>query len=233
MLCESLLNLDLNVSSLALESLKKEVRGSTTSMTSVPKPFKFLKLHYPNLIVHYEKVQSSEHKRSLADFLSVLSMTMAEANQQISLKFLIEGTLTDYMNWGHEYMHHIAGDIGVEYSRRIENQEPYADLLDLVKQIIPHFIQSSAEADAIDLLLEVDRLEDLIQYTNKDNFQRVFIYLTSSSLYSADPDEMIKTLKTTYQICLIQQQYANALTLAMKLDDLELIKEVFERCKDK
>ena len=233
MLCTHLLDLDENVSNTALESLKKEVRGSTTSMTSVPKPFKFLKLHYPNLISHYEKLQNSDYKKSLADFLSVLSMTMAEPNQQTSLKLLIEGTLTDYMNWGHEYMHHIAGDIGVEYSKRIENQQSFDDLLVLVKQIVPHFIQSSAEADAIDLLLEVDRLEDLIYFINKNNFKRVFIYLTSSSLYSADPDEMIKTLKTTFDISLKQEEFSNALTLALKLDDVDFIKKVFDSCQDK
>lgn len=31
--------------------------------------------------------------------------------------------------------------------------------------------------------------------SNKDNFQRVYIYLNSSSLYSDDTDEMIKTRK--------------------------------------
>jgi len=160
-------------------------------------------------------------------------MTMAEPNQQTSLKLLIEGTLKDYMNWGHEYMHHIAGDIGVEYGKRIEDQQGFDDLLELVKQIVPHFIQSSAEADAIDLLLEVDRLEDLCQFITKDNFSRVFIYLTSSSLYSADPDEMLKTLKTTFDICLKQQEFSNALTLALKLDDMDLIKKVFEKCEDK
>lgn len=232
MLCAQLLELNPEISQNALDSLKKEVRGSTTSMTSVPKPFKFLKSHYPNLITHYEKLPNSEFKRSLADFLSVLSMTMAESNQQISLKLLMEGTMKDYMNWGHEYMHHIAGDIGVEYSKRIEEQKPYDDLLALVKEIVPLFIQSSAEADAIDLLLEVDKLEDLIQYVNKDNFQRVFIYLTSSSLYSADPDEMIKTLQTTFQISLNQNQFSNALALAIKLDDTDLIKKVFNKCDD-
>lgn len=226
------MDLDQQVSAAALDSLKKEVRGSTTSMTSVPKPFKFLKAHYSNLVSHYEKLTNSDFKRSLADFLSVLSMTMAEPDQQTSLKLLMEGTMKDYMNWGHEYMHHIAGDIGVEYSRRIEEQKPFDDLMALVKEIVPLFIQFSAEADAIDLLLEVDRLEDLIQYVNKDNFQRVYIYLTSSSLYSADPDEMLKTLQTTFEISLKQNEYSNALALAIKLDDLNLIKKVFEKCDD-
>lgn len=202
-------------------------------MTSVPKPFKFLKLHYPNIVAHYENLPGSEFKKSLADFLSVLSMTMAEPDTQISLKLLMEGTRQDYMNWGHEYMHHIAGDIGVEYGKRIENQQPFDDLLALVENIVPKFMQSSAEADAVDLLLEVNRLESIVDHINKDNFQRVFIYLTSSSLYSADPDEMLKTLNTTFKICLKQGEWCNALSLAIKLDDMDLVKQVFDKCEDK
>ncbi len=33
------------------------------------------------------------------------------------------------------------------------------DLLDLVAQIIPRFMESNSEHDAIDLLMEVDRLD--------------------------------------------------------------------------
>lgn len=48
-------------------------------MTSVPKPFKFLKTHYEALSNHYETLtDSTEFKREFADFLSVISMTMAE-----------------------------------------------------------------------------------------------------------------------------------------------------------
>lgn len=46
-----------NSESLAL--LKTEVRTSTTSMTSVPKPFKFLKDSYPKLTDHYSSMEVS------------------------------------------------------------------------------------------------------------------------------------------------------------------------------
>lgn len=201
-------------------------------MTSVPKPFKFLKVHYPTLMTLYEQSPDNAHKRSLADFLSVLSMTMAEQDQHISLKLLMQGTMKDFMNWGHEYLHHLAGDIGAEYTSKLENQQSTDDLIELVKQIIPQFISNNSEADAIDLLLEVDRLGDLIQYVNKDNFQRIFIYLMSCSLYSADADEMLTTLKTAFDICINEKQYTNALTIAIKLDDIEYIKKVVKSCQD-
>lgn len=44
-------------------------------MTSVPKPFKFLKDHYKSLVEFYEKLNTSYFKKLLADFLSVLSIT--------------------------------------------------------------------------------------------------------------------------------------------------------------
>ena len=38
----------------ALSEIKKEVAGATSSMTSVPKPLKFLSVHYPGLKAVYE-----------------------------------------------------------------------------------------------------------------------------------------------------------------------------------
>lgn len=57
-------------------------------MTSIPKPFKFIKPHYQVIVDHYEKLPPSFLKRILADFLSVLAMTMAEPGKLMSLAFL-------------------------------------------------------------------------------------------------------------------------------------------------
>jgi hypothetical protein len=40
----------------------------------------------------------------------------------------------------------------------MENGEPYDELINLVDEIVPYFINSNAEHDAIDLLLIVDKL---------------------------------------------------------------------------
>ena len=38
----------------------------------------------------------------------------------------------------------------------MENEEGTDDLIELVSQIVPYFIENNAEADAIDLSMEVD-----------------------------------------------------------------------------
>lgn len=48
----------------ALECLRTEIRASTTSMTSVPKPLKFLRPHYGTLKKAYEKISDDETKVS-------------------------------------------------------------------------------------------------------------------------------------------------------------------------
>ena len=50
----------------ALESLRSQIRASTTSMTSVPKPLKFLRQHYESLKEVYEKIKDETAKVFLA-----------------------------------------------------------------------------------------------------------------------------------------------------------------------
>merc|ERR1719158_177977 len=63
----------------ALECMRKLIRASTTSMTSGPKPLKFMIPHYDTMKTAYEKIVSSgcpdNVKKECADVLSVLSMT--------------------------------------------------------------------------------------------------------------------------------------------------------------
>ena len=44
---------------------------------------------------------------------------------------------------------------------------------------------------------------------------------------------MLKTLKNGYKICLKQKEFTEALRIALKLNDMQLIKEVFELCTDR
>lgn len=46
----------------ALESLRTLIRTSTSSMTSVPKPLKFLRPHYPDLQALFETWDPSDDK---------------------------------------------------------------------------------------------------------------------------------------------------------------------------
>jgi 26S proteasome regulatory subunit N1 len=74
------------LSQAALAHLSKEIRSATTSMTSVPKPLKFLRPHYAALKTVYDGMVSKssaggaggeENRKALADIMSILAMTMA------------------------------------------------------------------------------------------------------------------------------------------------------------
>lgn len=59
--------------------LSNLIRTSTTSMTSVPKPLKFLREHYPALKDVYEKIKDPKTKKFCADVVSVLAMGVSGA----------------------------------------------------------------------------------------------------------------------------------------------------------
>ncbi|CAK9013008.1 unnamed protein product [Durusdinium trenchii] len=54
---------DQGVAKMAMEAMVKELKESTSSMTSVPKPLKFLRPHYSTLTEHYAKMPASDLKR--------------------------------------------------------------------------------------------------------------------------------------------------------------------------
>lgn len=80
---------DANVREAALQVLKHEIRTATSSMTSVPKPLKFLHPHYASMKDHYHTLNDSDgSKKVFADVLSVMAMTMAHGTRE-SLQFKV------------------------------------------------------------------------------------------------------------------------------------------------
>lgn len=86
----------------ALQALSNHIRASTTSMTSVPKPLKFMKPHYDTMKQVYEKIKDADVKKLCADIISVLAMTMAEGRE--CLKYRLYSDLDKIGEWGHEYV---------------------------------------------------------------------------------------------------------------------------------
>jgi 26S proteasome regulatory subunit N1 len=193
----------------SLKELKTIVRSATTALTSVPKPFKFLKTHYASLTAQYDKLPDSDQKvhssitqAEFADFLSVISMIFGEKGARTSLYYLLKGTNKDFTEWGHEYVSNLASDLGSEYEIRMENNEPYDELLAIVDKIVPYFVVNNAEHDAIDLLLIVDKSEDIKGYVTEQNFSKVYMYLSGVCGYSSDQDELVKILTIMYDLSL-------------------------------
>lgn len=80
------------VQALALQSVSTEIRSATTSMTSVPKPLKFLRSHYNILTEAFERTPDGENKLLLADVLSVLAITTSKEGERACLKYRLLGS---------------------------------------------------------------------------------------------------------------------------------------------
>ena len=66
------------------------------------------------------------------------------------------------------------------------------DLVALAKEILPYNMQHNAETEACDLLMEIERLELLDQYVDKNSFQRVCLYLTRSVTFGEKYDYIME-----------------------------------------
>ncbi|KAJ4850213.1 26S proteasome non-ATPase regulatory subunit 2 A [Turnera subulata] len=130
-----------------------------------------------------------------------------------------------------ESMRNLAGEIGKEYVKRQSDEAPIDDLMELVQQIVAFHMKHNAEPEAVDLLMEVEDLDLLIEHVDKANFKRTCLYLTSSARYLPGPDDML-VLDIAYMIYLKCEEYANALQIALYLDNLQYVKQVFTSCHD-
>ncbi|KYQ90991.1 26S proteasome regulatory subunit S2 [Tieghemostelium lacteum] len=210
----------------ALNSLKTEIKSSTSSMTSVPKPLKFLRPHYKTLEEAFSKFQEGPNKKSLADVLSVLAMANGNEDRN-TLKYNLLGSSGESIaSWGHEYVRHLAKEIGEEYDSRQNDKKSCDDLLKLVDEIIPFQMSHNAEPDACDLLLEVEQLPKIYRFIDENNYHRVCLYLFKCSYYVPGPED-VQILKVCVEIYLKQKHYTDALSVALKLDDQELITSIF------
>nr|XP_039267177.1 26S proteasome non-ATPase regulatory subunit 2-like [Styela clava] len=218
----------------ALEILRTKIRSSTASLTSVPKPLKFLRPHYGTLKEIYEKIPDGRNKKFCADIVSVLGMTMSEERE--CLKYRLVGTQEEIGSWGHEYVRHLSGEVASEWKEIMDAEgEPDAKKLDalgnLIEDIVPYNMKHNGETDACDLLMEINKLELLDKFVEKSTFSRVCLYLTSCVPYTPDP-ENITLLKTTIRLFRNFDRYAEAMRLALQLNDMDVITELFQSCKD-
>jgi 26S proteasome regulatory subunit N1 len=111
-------------------------------------------------------------QRVLADILSVLAMTMP-GSDGLSLKYKLSGTREALDLWGHEYVRNLTAEIRDEYNRRMDAKEDVSELLAVVAEIAPFHMQHHAEPDAVDLLLEIEQLDQLVPLADDRNYKRV------------------------------------------------------------
>mmetsp|Transcript_17190 Transcript_17190/g.44108 ORF Transcript_17190/g.44108 Transcript_17190/m.44108 type:complete len:912 (-) Transcript_17190:167-2902(-) len=229
---------DAGVATAAVSAIGDQIRSATTSMTSVPKPLKFLRRHYDGLKATHEKLAaaSSPVAGPLADVLSVLGMTAGPEGGRDTLRFRLRGSGAPVGDWGHEYVRHITGEISAEYKERSEKEETgkapeVGDLLELVAQIIPYHMSHNAEPEAVDLLVEVERLDLLAAHTDEKNYARTCLYLVSCCNYLPEPDN-VTVLRTALEVYGKQGKVVDAMRVALKMNSKADVESVFARCAD-
>lgn len=125
-------------------------------------------------------------------------MVASEDGSNDCLRFCLEGTKRNLVDWGHEYLQSLSGHISQEYNKRTEAQQDVSDLNEIVDIVIPNFMKQHEEPEAVDLLMEVENLDKLLTETTVNNYERVCLYLLNCASYAADPEEMMKAFKTAY-----------------------------------
>jgi len=222
------------VAAAALELIAKEVRDTTSTMTAVPKPLKFLTPHYPALVAGFASVAPG-NAVLYADILSVLGMVAAHDTRDC-MKYKLQGNRKDLGSWGHEFVRHLAGEISEEYNTRTTSDPPsdVSDLIEVVHIIVPFHMSHNAEAEAIDLLMETQQLTSLRSglYVDPANCSRVCLYLLKCADYAADPEEAQTILDTVFLLFLQQRQYPDAVRVAIKASNPDRVQEVFASCED-
>ncbi|KAI7223194.1 26S proteasome regulatory subunit [Hortaea werneckii] len=233
MLVERLTENDKSLYKPALEAIKTNIKTSTSSMTAVPKPLKFLRPHYEKLCETYEKWPDSEEKRSLADTLSVLGMTYSDDEERRdTLKYRLLAPSEGIGSWGHEYMRHLALEIGSEYQHRLDEEQDTEDLAQLTRTLVPFYLAHNAEADAVDILSELEMIDEIKEYLDENTYSRVCLYMVSMVPLLTYPDND-RFVRTAHDIYVHYKQLTQAMSLAIKLNDMDLIKADFAATKDK
>lgn len=109
--------------------------------------------------------------------LSVLGMTYSDEERLDCLKYRLQAPSSDLGSWGHEYMRHLALEIGREFQKRLNNDDSTDDIIDLSLALVPFFLKHNAEADAVDILSELEMIDQIEKYLDENTYARVCLYM--------------------------------------------------------
>ncbi|KAI0037143.1 26S proteasome regulatory complex non-ATPase subcomplex Rpn1 subunit [Vararia minispora EC-137] len=239
MLVERLKEPDTTLYRPALETLRTLIRTSTSSMTSVPKPLKFLRPHYHDLQTLYTTWPASEDKSLFADILSVLAMTYSDTEPRGTLRYRLLASsmrpstspLDDPGEWGHEYVRHLAAELGEEEKKVDAENKPLDygtmdDLRNLALACAKFLLGHNAEPDAVDLLEELEIVDKIVSMLDENTYQRVAAYMLAC-VSLLPPQDDIAFLQTVHAIYEKHQKFPEALAVAIRLNDPQLIRKDF------
>lgn len=165
--------------------------------------------------------------------------------------------------WGHEYVRHLAAELGEEYRVRelgeeeevlpekpaeaegeakpeekkpeepktkVEPVEPVGtleELRTLALECAKFLLQHNAEPDAVDLLEELEMIDQIVGLVDENTFARVCQYMIACVSLLPQPDD-VTFLHTAHAVYVKHSKFPEALALAIRLNDRDLIKNDFD-----
>lgn len=79
--------------------------------------------------------------------------------------------------WGHEYIRHLAAELGSEFTSRQEERGDIGELRDLGVVCAKFLLAHNAEPDAVDLLEELEFISKLTDLVDENIYARVCQYM--------------------------------------------------------
>ena len=160
-------------------------------------------------------------------------MTYSDDESLDSLKYRLLSPTPSPTDWGHEYVRHLSSEIGISFNKRIveDPEKPTDDLLNLAKQLIPFLLSHNAEPDAVDLLSELNSIALLPEYVDELTWERVVAYVVACvPLLTQDDDrDFLICARTIYKK---YGKLVEAMTLSIRLDNMEFIEQDFADAKE-
>lgn len=225
---------DPGIAKIAINQLADLLRStSSESVASVPKPLKYVRSLYPELEQALKTVaRDASLVRRLHDVLSFVSMTLEFDGRRETLSHKLRGTQDELSEWGHEYLRFLAGEIGSEWSERVEKGESTEQLSVLVNQITAYMVAHQDDPTCMDLLLEINCIGRVLPLADESNYKRITAYLSAISKYLTRPTDTM-VLNTVYEIFTKMKAYPDAVLTAIELADEAKVRALFDECDQK
>ncbi|KAL7670350.1 hypothetical protein ACOME3_005287 [Neoechinorhynchus agilis] len=227
---------DSSMAQSALEIIRIRIQEATCTMTSVPKPLKYLRTRLTEMISIYEQLDDEvAYKALLAIVISVVGMTIGPRGICVRYRILSEKS-SDLAEWGHEYVKHLSAEISLcsqipEYYNDLSRDFPDSILL-LANLILPYFLDHNCEADAVDLLSSLSITNNLVNACDSLNYRRIALYLLTSAHYLLSDDEGKEFVLVAMRIYSRFLQFSNALICALILRDVDQVLDVLSKAKE-
>ena len=113
-------------------------------------------------------------------------MTYSDTQPRGTLRYrLLSNSMSkeqmDPGKWGHEYIRHLASELGSEYVARPDTTEgaigTIEELRNLALECAKFLLQHHAEPDAVDLLEEMEIVDSIRELVDENTYQRVTAYM--------------------------------------------------------